>query len=72
MRTPSSTFLYSTEGNLTAELVHTIQYPSAQQKLILSDPALPAEIQERLLKDTATHYVFAIRYRCGGPETELR
>ena len=47
------------EGNLTDELVHTIQYPSAKQKLILSDPALPAEVQERLLKDTATHYVFA-------------
>lgn len=41
------------------ELVHTIQYPSAKQKLILSDPALSVEIQERLLKDTATHYVFA-------------
>lgn len=47
------------EGNLADELVHTIQYPSAQQKLILSDPALPAEIQQHLLKDTATRYVFA-------------
>ena len=47
------------EGNLTDELVHTIQYPSAQQKLILSDPALPKEVQDRLLKDTATHYAFA-------------
>ena len=47
------------EGNLTDELVHTIQYPSAQRKLILSDPALPAEIQGSLLKDTATNYVLA-------------
>ena len=47
------------EGNLTDELTHTIQYPSAQRKLILSDPAVPAEIQGRLLKDTATNYVFA-------------
>ena len=39
--------------------MHTIQYPSAQRKLILSDPALPAEVQDRLLKDSAAHYVFA-------------
>ena len=47
------------EGKIDDELVHTIQYPSAQRKLILSDPALPAEIQGRLLKDTATNYVLA-------------
>lgn len=37
------------EGKIDDELVHTIQYPSA--RAILSDPALPAEIQGRLLKD---------------------
>lgn len=47
------------EGKIDDELVHTIQYPAAQHKLILSDPALPSEVQERLLKDTATNYVFA-------------
>ena len=47
------------EGKIDDELVHTIQYPSAQRKLILSDPALPAEIQGSLLKDTATNYVLA-------------
>lgn len=47
------------ESKIADELVHTIQYPSVQRKLILSDPALPAEVQERLLKDTAANYVLA-------------
>ena len=47
------------EGKSDDELVHTIQHPPAQHKLILSDPALPAEVQDRLLKDSAAHYVFA-------------